>query len=61
MHVQEQAPKINNLLDASNSFYQDLLGYKPEQTSLQQIPENQWEEFTQKRGFNSNSLYQYQL
>jgi len=40
MQVKRQAPKIKNLLDASNSFYQDLLGYKPEQTYLQQIPEN---------------------
>lgn len=56
MHVQEQAPKINNLLDASNSFYQNLLGYKPEQTSLQQIPELQWNEFAIQKGLNPNLL-----
>jgi len=43
------------LLDSSNHFYQDLLGYKPEQTSLQQIPETQWDGFTTQRGLNPNS------
>ena len=43
------------LLDSSNEFYQDLLGYKPEQTSLQQIPEDQWNEFATQRGLNPNS------
>jgi len=55
MQVKRQAPKTKNLLDASNSFYQDLLGYKPEQTYLQQIPKNQWNEFVQTRGLNPNS------
>ncbi len=53
--VQIQAPKIENLIDTSNSFYQDLLGYKPEQTSLQQISESQWNEFANTRGLNPNS------
>jgi hypothetical protein len=53
--VQTQAPKTKTLLDSSNQFYQELLGYKPEQTSLQQIPENQWNEFTEQRGLNPNS------
>jgi len=43
------------LLDSSNQFYQDLLGYKPEQTSLQAVPENQWDEFATQRGLNPNS------
>lgn len=43
------------LLDSSNEFYQDLLGYIPEQTSLQQIPENQWNKFASSRGLNPNS------
>ena len=55
MQVKIQAPKTKNLLDISNFFYQDLLGYKPEQTYLQQIPENQWNEFVQTRGLNPNS------
>lgn len=53
--VQAQAPKTRNLIDISVAFYQDLLGYAPEQTSLQQIPEFQWNEFAQSRGLNSNS------
>jgi len=53
--VQTQAQKIRTLLDSSNQFYQDLLGYKPEQTSLQQIPENQWNEFVTQKGLNPNS------
>jgi len=46
---------IQNLLETSNEFYQDLLGYKPGQTSLTQVPENQWNEFAQTRGLNPNS------
>jgi len=53
--VQTQAPQTRTLLDSSNQFYQDLLGYKPEQTSLQQIPEFQWNQFTEQRGLNPNS------
>ncbi|OQA67233.1 MAG: hypothetical protein BWY36_00741 [Candidatus Diapherotrites archaeon ADurb.Bin253] len=54
--VHTQAPQIKrNLIDASVAFYQDLLGYAPEQTSLQQIPENQWNEFAEQRGLNPNS------
>lgn len=47
--------KIRNLLESSTLFYQDLLGYAPEKTALQQIPKNQWEVFTRQRGLNSNS------
>ena len=43
------------LLDSSNEFYQDLLGYKPEQTSLQSISPAEWGEFAQSRGLNPNS------
>ena len=53
--AQIQTPKIKKLLDSSNQFYQELLGYKPEQTSLQQIPETQWNEFATQRGLNPNS------
>ena len=55
MQVQRQAPNIKRLLDSSNSFYQDLLGYKPEQTFLEQIPEIQWNKFAEQRGLNHNS------
>ncbi|MCK4996827.1 hypothetical protein KAS08_00855 [Candidatus Pacearchaeota archaeon] len=47
--------KIEHLIETSNYFYQNLLGYKPEQTSLQQVPKNQWSEFTNTRGLNPNS------
>jgi len=30
MQGQTQAPKTETLLDLSNQFYQDLLGYKPD-------------------------------
>jgi len=43
-------------IEISNLFYQDLLGYKPEKTSLEQIPETQWEEFYHSRGQPSNKL-----
>lgn len=59
MQVQEQAPKIKSLLESSNSFYYDLLGYKPEKTSLQQVPEFRWFEFMQQNGLNPdyNGIY----
>ncbi len=47
--------KIRFLLEQSNEFYLDLLGYKPEQTSLRIIPGNQWTEFATQRGLNPNS------
>ncbi len=57
--VQTQAPQSRTLIDSSNQFYQDLLGYKPEQTSLQQIQETQWNEFATQRGLNpiSSGIY----
>ena len=56
MQVQQRrAPKIREVIETSNYFYHDLLGYKPEQTSLQQIPGNQWNEFATQRGLNPNS------
>ena len=57
MMGQQIKPHIETecLLETSNQFYQDLLSYKPEQTSLRQIPENQWNEFAQTRGLNPNS------
>jgi len=55
MQGQIQAPKMKLLLDASNSIYQDLLGYKPENTRLQEIPENSWNEFAVQNGLNSNA------
>jgi len=48
--------KIKDFLDSSNKFYQDLLGYKPEQTSLQQIPETRWYKSAKLKGLNPNSL-----
>lgn len=53
--VQTQAPQTKNIIEASVNFYQDLLGYKPEKTSLQKISESQWNEFTNQRGLNPNS------
>ena len=47
--------KLQSYLEFLNQFYQDLLGYKPEQTYLELIPKNQWNDFIQQRGFNSNS------
>ena len=47
--------KTGEYLEESNKIYQDLLGYKPEQTSLQQIPKFQWGEFSQQIGLNSSS------
>jgi len=57
MMGKQMQPNIETkyLLDSSNQFYQDLIGYKPEKTSLQQIPKNNWNQFTQTRGLNPKS------
>ncbi len=44
-----------NFLEISNKFYDDLLGYKPEQTSLFQIPKKNWIKFTTQNNLNPNS------
>jgi len=46
--------EIKTLLDNSNSFYQNSLGYPPEQTSLEQVPRFEWVNFTQSKGLNTN-------
>jgi len=46
---------LRNLLETSNSFYQDLLGYKPEQTQLEIISKNKLDELVSQKGFNPNS------
>ena len=52
----EDCTTLHPRIEASNSFYQDMLGYKPEQTSLKQIAKNQLNEFAIQNGFNPNSL-----
>ncbi|MEX0920905.1 MAG: hypothetical protein WDZ62_01450 [Candidatus Pacearchaeota archaeon] len=46
---------LQEYLDASNLFYQDLLGYKPEETSLEKVHELQWERFAIQKGLNPHS------
>ena len=47
------------LLDASNEFYQDLLGYKPETTKLSVVNNREWNSFCQNTGqpINKNGIY----
>ena len=47
--------EIEHLVETSNQFYQDLLGYKPEKTSLQSISNYEWSNFTRTKGLNPNS------
>ena len=58
MMGQQLKPHIETeyLLETSNEFYQDLLGYKPKQTSLKQISKSKWNEFIAQKGLNPNSL-----
>ncbi|MCK4647511.1 nucleotidyltransferase domain-containing protein [Candidatus Pacearchaeota archaeon] len=53
--IQVQTSEFQDYLDSSNQFYQDLIGYKPKQTSLQSISKSQWNEFAKIRGLNPNS------
>jgi len=57
MMGQQLKPNIETkcFLDSSNQFYQNLIGYKPEQTSLHSVPNSEWSNFAQTRGLNSNS------
>lgn len=43
------------LLDISNKFYNDRLGYKPENTKLIQIPRKNWTKYTIQNDLNPNS------
>ncbi|MFA5071878.1 MAG: hypothetical protein WC511_05990 [Candidatus Pacearchaeota archaeon] len=53
--MDDEPPNVYGLFNSINEYYQDLLGYKPEQTSLKQIPKNKWDEFATQRGLNPNS------
>lgn len=54
--MDDEPPNQKELISLSNNYYQNLLGYQPEQTLLQQIPENKWNEFATQRRLNPNSL-----
>ena len=58
MLITQKVPELEfeRCLDFSNQFCQDLLGYKPEQTSLQIIPFSEWLGFTSERNLDSDSL-----
>ncbi|MEM4605611.1 MAG: nucleotidyltransferase domain-containing protein [Candidatus Pacearchaeota archaeon] len=47
---------IKEIKKETDHFYLDILGYFPEKTSLQQIPETQWNDFATRRGLNPNSF-----
>jgi len=47
---------LQSYIDVSNQFYQDLLGYKPGQTSLQILAKEQWQPFCERVGLNLDSL-----
>jgi len=57
--LEQRTLEMEHFLDVSSQFYQDLLGYSPEQTSLQQVSEACWSEFTQVRGLNPDSTGVY--
>jgi len=50
---------LSDYIEISNSFYHNLLGYKLEKTSLEQIPNSQWNEFIQTKGLDPKSLSVY--
>ena len=53
--MKDEESGLHKLISHVNEHYQDLLGYKPEQTSLQSVSENQWYDFARTRGLNPNS------
>lgn len=50
-----ESSALLSYIETSNQFYQNLLGYKPEQTSLQNISEREWERFAEHSNLNPNS------
>jgi hypothetical protein len=55
MQATKQAPKIEKVLEDVSQYYEDYLGYKPENTTLTQIAEEKWQQFTEERGLNPSS------
>ncbi|MCK9568219.1 hypothetical protein M0R72_04675 [Candidatus Pacearchaeota archaeon] len=53
--MDDEPPNHPEFISLINEYYQNLLGYQLEQTSLQQIPESKWEKFSTQRGLNPNS------
>jgi len=52
----QDSTAFSDYIEITNSFYQDLLGYQPKDTSLQQVSGLKWKNFTIQRGLHSNSL-----
>jgi len=53
--MNEEPPNSHKFISLINDYYQNLLGYGLEQTSLQQILESQWNEFVIQKRLNPNS------
>jgi len=53
--MDEKSPNQEELISLSNNYYQDLLGYKPEKTLLQDVSEKDWDSFAFSKGLNQNS------
>lgn len=45
MQVDKLTSQLPFLLESSKDFYQNLLGYKPEKTTLKIVPKMQWNPF----------------
>lgn len=50
---------LRGYLESSITFYQDLLGYKPEVTRLNILSDNQWNSFCNQFGLKPNTLGAY--
>ncbi|MFB6226211.1 MAG: hypothetical protein ABEJ02_02570 [Candidatus Paceibacteria bacterium] len=56
MHtVQQEESEIDHWAKEIGKYYEDFLGYKPEETSLEVVPESEWKEVASNIGKNSNS------
>lgn len=53
--MDDEPPNQNEFISSIRDYYQKLLGYKPEQTFLQNISEREWDEFAEQRRLNPNS------
>lgn len=58
--TQQDEVDLHRWAETINGFYEDLLGYKPEETSLEVVPENKWSEVVANLGLKPDSLGIYQ-
>ena len=61
MQNKQKTSKMPILLEDSNHFFQDLFGYFPQKSRLEQVSKDKWEEFMNSKHLEPNSTGAYVL